>query len=172
MCSEKELRKSRPMIVLQSRLTFRIRCGECKTSIHAILAKAPLRTFTSAITSDHNKPKLDSTPQKDKSILSVAHPRPLPPAPLTSPVKALIGGEPTSPDALYFGAGRRKRRPSGLIGCGRLVGFVLAAAVVGCGRLGSGKRPFLSLAPLQAQPAAPELPTKKEESWLEMIDEL
>ena len=157
MCSEKELRKSRPMIVLQSRLTFRIRCGECKTSIHAILAKAPLRTFTSAITSDHNKPKLDSTPQKDKSILSVAHPRPLPPAPLTSPVKALIGGEPTSPDALYFGAGRRKRRPSGLIGCGRL---------------GSGKRPFLSLAPLQAQPAAPELPTKKEESWLEMIDEL
>lgn len=148
------------MLVCLHVLTFAFihSCGECKLSIHAILAKAPLRTFTSAITASKPLSSESKTIKESKEVLSAAHPRPLPPAPLSSPVKALLGQEPTSPDALYFGAGGRKRRPSGLMGIGRV---------------GHAKRPFLSLRSVQTQSAIPELQEKgkKEESWLEMVDD-
>ena len=143
------------------------RCNACKASFHNILGQAAIpfpsqsarRASRKTPDAASNKPPQQKQP---KPVLAAAHPRPAAPT-ATKSSRKVPCDEPTSPDALYFGSGRRVKRP-----------FKLA--------LRSERRPNLALLPesvVSAQSAAfcnaveqaKEAEETQGESWLEQVDD-
>ena len=141
-------------------------CNACKASFHNILGQAAI-PFPSQSAKRASKKTPDTVtdkplPKQPKPVLAAAHPRPTATT-ATKHSRKFPCDEPTSPDALYFGSGRRVKRP-----------FRLA--------LRSERRPNLTQLPdsvVAAQSAtfcnaveqATEAEKAKEESWLEKVDD-
>ena len=141
-------------------------CNACKASFHNILGQTatPFPSQSARRASRKTPDAVNGKPQlkQPKPVLAAAHPRPAATS-TTKHSRKFPCDEPTSPDALYFGSGRRVKRP-----------FKLA--------LRGERRPSLTLLPdssVAAQSAAlcnavdqaTEAEKAKEESWLEKVED-